>query len=285
MTEGDRSPSARSPARVLVIVAHADDMEFFAGGTVANMVAKGMEVHQIITTNNEKGSFTIPKEAMIRTSREEEAKKASDFLGLKETIFFEYPDGELDRFSAWELKEKYMRAIRRIKPDILMTWDPFAPYEPHPDHRRVGLCACEAAEFAHMPAYFPEHKEEGLLPHYVSEYYYFAKYPWNSNKFVDISETLERKIEALLLHKSQMELTVMDAAYGFRAAGMDPGTLGITEPLSQEAIKNVVSMGVRKMAQDAGKKAGCLYAEEFRHKGYGMAGMIFPELVAKRSKI
>lgn len=273
------------PARVLVIVAHADDMEFFAGGTVAKMVAMGMEVYQIITTNNEKGSFTIPREAMIRQSREEEAKRASEFLGLKETLFFEYPDGELNRHDSWELKGKYMRAIRLIKPDILMTWDPFAPYEPHPDHRTVGICACEAAEFAHMPAYFPEHKEEGLEPHYVAEYYYFAKYPWNSNKFVDISQTLEKKIEALLMHKSQMELTVMDAAYGFRAAGIDPGTLGITEPLTEEVIKNVVSMGVRKMAEEAGKKADLSYAEEFRHKGYGMAGMVFPELVAQKSKI
>ncbi len=103
---------------VLVIVAHADDMEFFCGGTVAKMVEKGFDVYQLITTNNEKGTHTLQKEELIAQSREKEAKGAAKFLGLKEVFFLEYPDGELATYPRMEIMEKYMRHIRKLKPDI-----------------------------------------------------------------------------------------------------------------------------------------------------------------------
>src|SRR5213080_292351 len=100
-----------------------------------------------------------------------------------------------------------MGAIRRHKPDVLFTWDPHAPYEEHQDHRAVAWAATEAAMFAHFPLYHPEHREEGLEPHYVGERYFFAKSPRDANKTVDISDYIEPKIEALCEHVCQMEMT------------------------------------------------------------------------------
>jgi len=264
--------------KILVIVAHADDMEFMAGGTVAKMVNQGMSVYQLITTNNEKGSFTLTKEELVRKSREEEARAAGKFLGLKGVSFLEYPDGELKAYPFNEIREKFMREIRRIKPDVLMTWDPFAPYETHQDHRVVAMAATEAAEFAHLPLYHPEHKKEGLEPHYVGEFLYFAKSPVDVNKIVDITEFIERKIDALLKHRSQMELTIGEIIIAFKSAGVDLNSIGLKEDIQSIDFRSFIDMGIRTVAARAGEKIGVHYAEEFRYRSFGLAKQVLPDL-------
>lgn len=264
---------------ILVVVAHADDMEFFAGGTVAKLVKMGHEVTQVITTNNEKGSFTLDRETLIQKSREEEAKESGKFLGLKEVIFLEYPDGEVMHYPGWELRGKLMRIVRKVKPHALFTWDPFAPYETHPDHRTVGMAATEAAEFAHLPLYFPEHKEEGLQPHYVSEYYFFAKNPQDTNKIVDITGTINLKIDSLMLHESQMYFTLEDVRMGLKSAGLNAEDLGFPEKMNRANARQVLDTALKAMAAEAGMKTGAPYAEEFRHRSYGLAKQVFGELL------
>ena len=102
-----------------------------------------------------------------------------------------------------ELRGTFMRIIRELCADITFAWDPFAPYEGHPDHRTVATAANEASSFGYFPLYHPEQIEERLQPHYVAEQWYFAKAPRGQNKFVDISDYIEKKIEALCLHESQ----------------------------------------------------------------------------------
>lgn len=263
---------------ILVVVAHADDMEFFAGGTVAKLVSMGHEVTQVIATNNEKGSLRMSREALIEESREKEAKASSKFLGIKDVIFLEYPDGELIYQNGWELKEKIMKRIRQVKPHALMTWDPFAPYETHPDHRTVASCATEAAEFAHMPLYFPEHKKEGIEPHYVSEYYFFAKNPRETNKVIDISGTMDTKIGSLLFHESQLRLLTDEIRCGIKAAGLNPDKIGFKEQMTVEDMKRVLDIGLKSIAAEVGAKIKVPYAEEFRHRSYGLAKQVLGDL-------
>ena len=152
---------------VLLFTAHAADAEFFAGGTIARFVAGGRDVYEVITTNNERGSFELDRETLIADSRDKEARAAARVLGKKEIFFLEYPDGFLTDYPFNEIREKFMRFIRRLKPQTVMTFDPWAPFEPHQDHRVVGMAAMEAASFAQMPLFYPEHKEDGLEPHLV----------------------------------------------------------------------------------------------------------------------
>jgi LmbE family N-acetylglucosaminyl deacetylase len=266
---------------ILVVSAHADDMEFMCAGTVAKMISKGHEAYLIIATNNEKGSFTIPKEILVERSREHEAKKAAEFLGIKDVVFFNYKDGELGDVPVNVLREKIMKYARKIKADVLMTWDPFAPFESHPDHRQVSIAALEAGRFAHFPLFHPEHKEQGILPHYVWEYYFFAKHPVHINKIVDISGFIENKVTALLMHKSQMELTVDDIIVCLKAAGINPEHAGIPEKPEPEMIDSIISMRIREHAAKIGEKANFQYAEEFRYEAFGMVGDLFPELIKK----
>ena len=129
---------------VLVVSAHPDDMEFLAGGTVAKMVEGGAEVSQVIVTNGERGTLELTGEELVRRRRAE-AQDAADVLGLKSVVFLDYPDGMLADFEFNEIRGRLMEQIRKIKPDTLITWDPFAPYETHQDHRITAMAATEAA--------------------------------------------------------------------------------------------------------------------------------------------
>jgi LmbE family N-acetylglucosaminyl deacetylase len=252
---------------VLVIVAHADDMEFMAGGTVAKMAALGYAIHEIIATNNERGTLESAwGPEFTAEGRREEARRGAAVLGVRSVEFLGYEDGRLSETPLNELREKCMRAIRRLRADILFTWDPFAPYENHQDHRAVAWAAMEAASFSHFPLYHPEHQEDGLPPHYVAEQYYFAKVPKDVNKTVDISDYIERKIEALFEHKSQMELTVAEVKLAAQATGLKlPGLTG----LDPGDYGPVIGQQVKAWAASVGRRIQVPYAEEFRRVRYG----------------
>lgn len=174
------------PERILVVVAHADDMEFLAGGTVAKMVEGGAEVSEVIVTNNERGSYDLSPEELIERSRKE-AEDAAEILGLKYVEFLEYPDGMLSDYRFNEVRERIMGQIRKFCPDTIITWDPFAPYETHQDHRITGMAAAEAAGFANLPLFHPEQVETEVDLVTVSSTYYIAKNHIDPNHIEDIT--------------------------------------------------------------------------------------------------
>jgi LmbE family N-acetylglucosaminyl deacetylase len=244
----------------LVLVAHPDDAELFAGGTIARMVEEGYAVHYVIATQGDKGSFELEGETVARV-REEEARRAAKAMGVKEVVFLGYPDGDLGNVPLKEVRERFIRLIRQFKPQILMTWDPFAPGEVHPDHRAVGLAATEAAEFACLPLYHPEHLVEGFQPHYVAEKYFFAINRHDVNKIVDITPYIEKKIKALACHASQVTFMVQGIIMQLEVAGMKIKAL----ELRNSDYTAGVAMFVRIRAQEVGAQIGVAYAEAFRY--------------------
>jgi LmbE family N-acetylglucosaminyl deacetylase len=254
--------------RVLVIVAHADDMEFMAGGTIAKMAGLGYEVSVVIATNSERGVLGEDWDAGTLTeTRREEAWWGARVLGVTgEVEFLGYGDGRLSETPLNELRERCMRAIRRWRPDVLFTWDAWAPYEEHQDHRCIGLAATEAATFSHFASYHPEHGEGGLAPHYVGERYFFAKSPRDANKVVDISGQIEKKIEALCGHPSQMEMTVRDLQVALAASGLDIPLLVDADP---KDFRPLVEAQIKAWAASVGKREGFAFGEEFRRERFG----------------
>lgn len=188
--------------RVMVVVAHPDDMEFGSGGTVAKFAKEGRQVILVQCTSGNKGTARrdITTEELAAT-REAEEREASRRLGVSEVIFLQLGDGELMPDLAF--REKIVRQIRTHKPDIVITHDPFRPYSLHPDHRAVGITTVDAVyPTARDPLYFPEHLEAGLEPHKVAELWLAgAEYP---DTFIDISDTIEDKINALKAHVTQV---------------------------------------------------------------------------------
>jgi N,N'-diacetylchitobiose non-reducing end deacetylase len=254
--------------QILVFEAHGDDMEFMAGGTIAKFAARGHEVSLVVATDNDKGSFELSADE-LRAARDREIHGAAEVLGIKNVIPLGYSDGELaHQASPNELRAKFMRIIRELKPDIVFTWDPFTPYEGHPDHRAVAMAASEACSFSHFPLYAPEQLRDGLDPHYVSEQWFFAKSPRDQNKFVDIDDHIDAKIEALYRHESQMVLTVAELQFHLRASGLDVPWLAELNPHDyRDTIARRMKAWASAVAKGAG--LGCTYAEGFRRVRFG----------------
>jgi LmbE family N-acetylglucosaminyl deacetylase len=198
---------SRIPARALGIFAHPDDAEFTVAGTVARWTEAGCRIVYVLCTDGDVGTqddgLTQKEIAAIRRHEQQEACRV---LGVEEVVFLGYPDGLLQ--PTLELRRDLVRVIRQHKPEVVLCGDPSVffhgdEYINHPDHRAAAQAALEAVfPAASMPLVFPELADEGLSAHAVEQVYV-----WGSpepNLWVDISETLERKIRALRRHKSQM---------------------------------------------------------------------------------
>jgi LmbE family N-acetylglucosaminyl deacetylase len=176
--------------RALVIVAHPDDAEFGAAGTVALWVDRGVEVDYVICTDGAAGAA--------------EQRQAADILGVKDVVFLGHPDGGLR--ASDELRRELVRLIRRYRPDRVICQNAVRNYASlygnHPDHLAAGRAAIEAIyPYARNPLAFRELLAEGLEPHSVREV--LVSGTDSPDYFVDVATTLERKFEALACHRSQ----------------------------------------------------------------------------------
>lgn len=186
----------------MLVVAHPDDAEFSSAGTIAKLTKSGKKVILIQVTSGNKGTARRDLTPFqLADLREHEEEEASRRLGISEGVFLRVTDGEV--MPDLQMREKIVRMIRRFKPDVVITHDPFRPYALHPDHRNVGLATTDAVyPTARDPLYFPEHAEMGLESHKTAEIWYFgAEHP---DKYVDITDTFDDKINALQAHASQV---------------------------------------------------------------------------------
>ena len=246
---------------VLSIAAHGDDAEFKAGGTLARLAAEGYDVYLAIGTENDRGSLRMSA-GELRAVARKEAEGSAAALGARGVFMLGYTDGDLCDVQPSLLRGQLMRLIRHLKADVIFSWDPFAPFEDHPDHRAIAWAASDAAAFAHFPLYHPEHLEEGLEPHRVREWYWYSKANWQTNKLVDTTDYIERKLQALYAYRSQMVLTVDEFLGEARAAGVDEARLAGIDPTQYEPL---IEMGVRASDARFGAEMGCAYAEAFRY--------------------
>ena len=189
---------------ILVIQAHPDDAEFLCGGTVALLVAEGRDVHYLFITYGDRGGNGEMTQAQLAKLREEETRRVAEFLGVKSVTFLEgYYDGEVE--PTLQLRRDLVGAIRRIKPDIVLSFDPWAKNDvhAHPDHRATAVCALDAMAVARGSMSYPEQLVDGVTPHSVQQiYFYGTDHP---NHWVDISSTIDTQLAALHLHTSQMQ--------------------------------------------------------------------------------
>jgi LmbE family N-acetylglucosaminyl deacetylase len=197
------------PKVALGICAHPDDLDFGASGTVAKWSSEGSIVYYLIVTDGSKGS-SDPKmtpERLIKIRKSEQVK-AAEILGVKETYFLNYKDSEVTY--DMELKKDLTRYIRKLQPDAVIMIDPTMIYSVsrgfinHPDHRVVGLAALDSVfPLARDRLTFPDLLNEGLEPHRV-RYLYLINFDYH-NYVEDIGQTIEKKLQAVRAHQSQVE--------------------------------------------------------------------------------
>ena len=189
------------PERALVVFAHPDD-EIGCAGTVAYWTAHGTEVNYVVCTNGNKGTENpeISAESVAQT-REQEQRDAAAVVGVKEVVFPDYPDGELE--DTREFRGQVVREIRRFRPQVVLTHSPINRLRHnHRDHRNCGTVTLDAVfPYARDPGHFAELTKDGFEPHKVG-----TVLMWGSDEpdeFMDISDVLETKVRSMLCHSSQ----------------------------------------------------------------------------------
>lgn len=197
-----------TPKRVMVIVAHPDDIEFSCSGTIARWVKEGAEACYVLCTSGDVG---ISEPGMTKAEathiREAEQTAAAAVVGVKNVVYLREPDGMLEPTMA--LRKRLVREIRRFKPDTIITGDPQAlwagdGYINHPDHRAAALATVDAIfPAAGQPNLFQELETEGLTAHKPYKVY-VQSWDDKNSMFINITGTIDLKIEALKQHKSQM---------------------------------------------------------------------------------
>ncbi len=226
MARRAKPDKAEEPRSALVIVAHPDDAEFLCAGTVARWCSEGWTVDYLLTTSGDMGSRDpdISREQLM-SIREKEQRAAARVLGVRECVFLRYPDGFVEDTA--EMRGRIVREVRRLKPELVVTWNPYRTSFTHRDHRLTGQAALDAIyPLARNPLGYPEHLVEGLEVHRVNEVLLAGVE--SPDYHVDVSDYFEKKIQALRKHKSQIgQAPVRELKKRLRArmaeVGKEPG--------------------------------------------------------------
>ncbi len=199
--------SGDRPTRLLVVTAHPQDAEMTLAGSVARWVSEGTAAQLVCCTSGDTGADEATTDPLeLAALREAEQRSAAAIVGYEDVTFLHRPDGALANDLA--LREQLVRIIRSFRPDAVAGFDPRVVIHPrgfvnHVDHRAAGAAAIDAVYPAAGAAMAFPHllRAEGLKPHHVDRLYLFwAERP---DTAVDISATLEVKLQALGSHASQ----------------------------------------------------------------------------------
>jgi LmbE family N-acetylglucosaminyl deacetylase len=226
------------PFRALVVTAHPDDMEFGCGGTLASWADRGADVTLCIATDGSTG--TQDRDLMglgLSELRKKESREAADVVGVNALTWLDYRDGYVEY--TLDLRRDIARVFRKYRPHRFIVLDPTSTiadrFINHPDHRAIGQASLDVSMTAGTtPGHFPELLEEGFDPWRGLRELWIAG-PGAKPHVVDISATIDKKIEALMCHRSQ----VGDNA-------------------------DEIASFVRRFGSELGASAGFDYAESFR---------------------
>lgn len=196
--------------RALVVTAHPDDVDFGAAGTVAVLTDAGVQVTYCLVTDGDAGGTdrTMPRPDMAALRRIEQTR-AAKAVGVDQLIFLGIGDGRVE--ANLLLREAISRVIRQVRPQVVLAQSAQRNldriYASHPDHLATGEgTICAVYPDARNPFAYPHLlADEGLEPWSVDEVWFMegvtAVGP--GVEAIDITTTVERKIEALMCHQSQ----------------------------------------------------------------------------------
>ena len=194
--------------RALVVIAHPDDAEFWAAGTIAQWTDAGVGVTYCVLTDGENGSHDPGiADEQIPAIRRDEQRKAAELLNVSSVHFMGLSEGRIDPGSR-ELHEYLVRMIRRVRPERIVTWSPernWARFRScHPDHLAAGEAMLRAIypDAGNRLALRSLYKNEGLDGWTVQEAWLLNS-P-HANRYVDLTGTFTRKTAAVAAHSSQV---------------------------------------------------------------------------------
>ena len=194
--------SSSDKKNVLVVMAHPDDAELSSAGTILKGIEQGWQVRYIVCTTGDKGTKDISMSPFhLAETREEEQREAARTIGVTNITFLRYADGGLEQNASF--RNEIALLIRKFQPEIIITHDPWRPYQMHPDHRAVGFATVDAVVVARDHLFLPALLELELQAYAPLELYF--TFPEKPDHVVDITDVMDKKLEALEKHKSQLE--------------------------------------------------------------------------------
>ena len=157
--------------KLMVIGAHPDDETLGMGGILAKYGAEGVETYVVTATRGQRGWFgaeaDYPGPESLGRMREEELCNAIRILGVKDVMILDYMDGDLDQAPAATLIRELAAHIRWVRPDVVVTFDPFGAYG-HPDHIAISQYTQAAVvEAARVDEIAPAHQVAQIVLHDV----------------------------------------------------------------------------------------------------------------------
>ncbi len=239
-----------TPESALVVAAHPDDAEFQCGATLAKWAADGARIHHLILTDGSKGTWNPDADQSELVSiRRDEQKLAAQVLvgagpGDGEVVFAGHVDGELtaDRDSAAGVCE----VIRRLRPAVVLSHDPWKRYRLHPDHSAAGWIVINAIVAARDPFFNTDQLRDGITVHRPDHLLLFEAD--EVNHFETLAEThVETRVRALEAHESQLETTHF---YRLDNAGDREDALNAFRHSQHEQAKEVGSRHGTELAEE-----------------------------------
>jgi LmbE family N-acetylglucosaminyl deacetylase len=276
-------PAEGQPHRgkvLAVIQPHCDDIAYFAAGTVAKLIHEGYRGYLIRITNDDAaGAGNSPGERILNNERSNEA--FSKCMGFEKVYDLGYRNHRMDEYNIQEIKGRLIFLFRLLKVDTIISFDPWDHYEENPDHY-VTARAVEAARWmAGMNTDYPEQMEV-VEPHAVTERYYYARGPQVVNRVVDISNFIDKKVEASRVMVSQgaggkagsvLRKRLAEEGRKLPILGNDDYTADFN--YIKELMLDKYSEVLRGVPSDRkiGEKYGLEWAEQFRHFGTDSPGL------------
>ncbi|GAA1782672.1 PIG-L family deacetylase [Pseudarthrobacter sulfonivorans] len=239
-------PATHRVGRVLCFAAHPDDIDFAAAGTIAAWTAAGVHVSYCIMTDGDAGGFDPAHRAEIVALRAAEQSRAAGLVGVTEIFYLHERDGYLE--PTHEVIKGVVKLIREVRPDVVLAMHPERNWnrlqKSHPDHLAVGEAVTRAVYPAvENPFAYPELAEAGLAAYKLPWLWLYAGPDERENHFVDVTDHVATKLEAIHVHVSQhpdaaaMELVVRNGLLANARRG------GLPDGRSAEAFHVVAVNG------------------------------------------
>jgi LmbE family N-acetylglucosaminyl deacetylase len=253
---------------------HADDIPLFAGGTVAKLVREGYTGYLIRTTNDEMTGSGSRGEGILHNEQDNDAVARA--LGLKKAYSFYYRNHMLDSEPLQDFRGRLILLIRLLRVDTIICYDHWSLYEENPDHYVTAAVVESACWMAGMSKDYPEQLDAGLKPHGVQEKYYFARGPQIVNRIVDITGSIDQKVESIRAVSTQGPggLNGAKLRQRLRAQKLRLDILGDDDEAANRGyIKHIVldydSLHLRGVPSDReiGRDYGLQWAERFHYIG------------------